>query len=139
MMKQLPETRDPLVLRTDFSDDTMWESVCADIKKPVGDFKAYVDFISDPQYDHITITQILSFIPKDYNHTFIFLVDLITIAHPDHPILVVDLYKEPGRTFRVFSYAMWGVENNLSIGNMSFEEFISAVDEKGIFRGFPES
>jgi hypothetical protein len=29
-----------------------------------------------------------------------------------------------------------GIENNLSIGNMVFEEFATAVDERGVFRGF---
>jgi hypothetical protein len=28
------------------------------------------------------------------------------------------------------------VENNLSIGNMDFDEFANAVDKDGIFRGF---
>lgn len=29
-----------------------------------------------------------------------------------------------------------GVENNLSLANMGFEEFADAVDEDGVFRGF---
>jgi hypothetical protein len=33
---------------------------------------------------------------------------------------------------------MWGVENNLSIANMDFEEFADAVGPDGIFRGFPQ-
>jgi hypothetical protein len=32
---------------------------------------------------------------------------------------------------------MWGIENNLSIANMDFEEFAENVDDDGIFRGFP--
>jgi len=31
---------------------------------------------------------------------------------------------------------LWGVENNLNISNMDWEEFASAVDEGGVFRGF---
>jgi hypothetical protein len=59
-------------------------------------------------------------------------------SHPDLPILVVDLYDDPGRTFRVIPSEMWGVENKLSIANMGFEEFADAVDGDGIFRGFPQ-
>ena len=48
------------------------------------------------------------------------------------------MYDEPGRTFRVIPSEMWSVENNLSIANMDFAEFADAVDEDGVFRGFPE-
>jgi hypothetical protein len=33
---------------------------------------------------------------------------------------------------------LWGIENNLSIANMDFEEFGNAVGKDGIFRGFSE-
>ena len=65
-----------------------------------------------------------------------FIVDARAIAHPDHPIVVVDVYDEPGRTFRVIPSEMWAVENNLSLANMDFAEFAEAVDQDGIFRGF---
>jgi len=138
-MKQIPKTKNALVLRTDFSDAASWESICAAIREPVGEFKAYVDFISDPVYDGITTERLLSLIPQGSNHTFIFIVDRIALTHPDHPILVVDLYTEPGRTFRVIPSKMWSVENNLSIANMDFAEFADSTDQDGIFRSFPES
>jgi hypothetical protein len=57
------------------------------------------------------------------------------MIHADHPLLSLDL-RPPGRSFRVMPAALWGVENNLAIANMDFEEFAHAVDEDGIFRGF---
>ena len=51
----------------------------------------------------------------------------------------MDLLGEPGRTFRVIPSEIWGVENNLSIANMGFEEFADAVDSDGVFRGFPQA
>ncbi len=54
-MKHIPDTHNALVLRTDFSDTAAWEAICAAIRKPVGAFKAYVDFVSDPAYDGISI------------------------------------------------------------------------------------
>jgi hypothetical protein len=57
-------------------------------------------------------------------------------ADPEHPVLALDLYSDPGRTLRVIPSEMWGVENNLSLANMDFEEFADAVDKDGVFRGF---
>lgn len=135
-MKPLPETQNALVLRTDFSDNSAWEAVCATIREPVGDFRASVDFVSDQEYAGLTVEQLLSLLPPGSHHSFIFIVDRTALSHSDHPILVVDLYAEPGRTFRVIPSEMWGVENNLSIANMDFEEFAEAADADGVFRGF---
>lgn len=143
-MKELPNTRFALVLRTDFSDDPAWESVCAVVQEPYTEFKVHgwefianVQFLSDPEYDGLSLEDLTGLIPQDFNHSFIFLVDRMTLSHPEHPVLVVDLYEEPGRTFRVIPSEMWAVENNLSIANMDFFEFADNVDPDGIFRGFP--
>ena len=137
-MNQIPETENAVVLRTDFSDDAAWKSVCAAIQKPVGDFRAHVDFVSDPAYGDLTVAQLLSLIPEGFKHSFVFVVDRATLSQPQHPILVVDLLTEPGRTFRVIPSAMWGVENNLTLANMDFADFAGCVDQDGVFRGFPE-
>ncbi len=144
-MKHIPETDNALVLRTDFSNDAAWESTCAAIQAPVqplGDypdvtFMADVEFLSDPEYDGLTVERLRPLLPQDLNHTFMFIVDRTTLSNPEHPILVVDLYTEPGRTFRVIPSEMSAVENNLTLANMDFAEFADAVDEDGIFRGFP--
>jgi hypothetical protein len=136
-MKKIPKTMNSLVLRTDFSDDSAWESICAAIQRPVGEFRAYVEFLSDTEYDGLPAERLIDLVTKGYDQNFMFIVDNIALSHPDHPILVVDLYHEPGRTFRVIPSEMWGVENNLSIANMDFFEFADAVDEDGVFRGFP--
>jgi hypothetical protein len=136
---QLPKTENSLVLRTDFSDDSAWESLCAAIRALGGEFQAYVDCVSDPQYDGLTAERLTALAPKGSHHTFVFIADRMALTHPEHPILVVDLYEEPGRTFRVIPSEMWSVENNLSIANMDFCEFADNVDQDGVFRGFPES
>ncbi len=139
-MKPLPNSEQSLLLRTDFSDDAAWEAVCAAIQEPNEEgFKAYVDCISDPTYAGLTVEQLVALAPKGGDRTFVFLVDRLTLTHPERPILVVDLYDEPGRTFRVIPREMWGVENNLSIANMDYHEFADSVDPDGVFRGFPET
>lgn len=111
------------------------------IRQPVGvfRFRAYVEFLDDSEYANLNKDQLLECIPKDYNHTFIMMVDQMTIAHPEHPLLVVDLFEGSGREFRATPREIQGIENNLSIANMDFDEFADAVDEDGIFRGFPAS
>ena len=141
-MKQIPETENALVLRTDFSNQTAWESICAAIRKPVGffHFRANVDFMDDEEYSGITREQLLELVPSDYNHTFIIVVDRTAISHPDHPLLIVNLFDDgAGNEFRAIPSQVQGIENNLSIANMDFEEFAESVDEDGVFRGFPRS
>jgi hypothetical protein len=102
-MKQIPQTENALVLRTDFSNQAAWEEIW------------------------------------NYSHTFIIVTDQTATSHPDHPLLIVDLYDSSGREFRAVPSQIQGIENNLSIANMDFEEFADSVHEDGIFRGFPEN
>jgi hypothetical protein len=39
--------------------------------------------------------------PKGGDRTFAFIADRTPFTHPERLVLVVDLYDEPGRTFRV--------------------------------------
>ena len=135
-MKQLPETENPLVLRADFSDQAAWGRICAAIREPVGDFHAYVEFVDDVAYRGMTKGQLLRLVPQNYEHSFIILVDRTAISPSEFPLLIVDLYEEPEREFRAIPSQIQGIENNLSISNMDFEEFADSVDEDGVFRGF---
>lgn len=140
-MKKLPRLEnsdDSLVLRTDFSDDAAWESLCDRMRAPQGDFRAYLDCVSDPDFAGLTVEGLTALAARGDFPGFVFLVDTTALVHPDAPILVVDLNREPGRTFRVVPSEMWGVENNLSLANSDFEDFADAVDADGIFRGYPE-
>src|ERR1041384_1671678 len=139
-MKPIPETENPLVLRTDFSNQVIWQAICKRIQQPVDifHFRANVGFLDDKEYTDMTKTQLLELIPESYNHSFIILADRITISHPEHPLLIVDLYEKSGHEFRAIPTQIQAIENNLSIANMDFEEFAAAVDVDGVFRGFPE-
>ncbi len=136
-MKQIPETANAAVLRTDFSDDAAWAAICREVRAPYGMFMATVDCVSDPAFEGVVPNQVPALIAPGSRHTFIFLVDGRTIADREHPVVVVDLDFEPGRSFRVIPSEMWGIENNLSIANMDFEEFAESADSDGVFRGFP--
>ena len=134
--KPLPVTQDSLVLRTDFSDDAAWNLVCTVVQAPVGDFRANVECVSDPALAGVTPAELASLQPERSNHSFVFIVDGITLTSPEHPIVVVDLIEEPGRWFRVIPREAWAVQNNLSLANMDFGDFAENVDPDGVFRGF---
>jgi hypothetical protein len=137
-MKPILQTENPLVLRTDFSDQAAWASICATIQAGVDGYYAYVEFVDEVQYKDLTKDQLLQLLPRDYAHTFLMIVDQPAISLPDHPLLIVDLCDDPGREFRAIPSQIQSIENNLSIANMDFEEFAESVDEDGVFRGFPE-
>lgn len=134
--RQIPHTEDTLVLRTDFSDESAWVELCQLIQRPVGEFRAYVEFVSEPEYEGLTVERLLALLPPDYEPSFMFVIDATALSHPDHPVLVIDLYEARGSVFRVVPSIMWSVENNLSIANMDFHEFAESVDADGVFRGF---
>ena len=138
-MKKLPVTENPIVLRTDFSNQRTWETICAIIATPVGEFRAYVEFISDPDYTGASNKQLLGLLPEHYTHNFIIIADGITISRPDTPLLIIDLSEIPGREFRAIPSQIQSIENNLSIANMGFDEFLHATNDDGVFRGFPET
>jgi hypothetical protein len=134
--KSLPVTQDSLVLRTDFSNDSAWQLVCAEVQAPVDEFRAFVECVSDPAFAGVTPAELASLQPERSEHSFVFIVDGITLSSPEHPIVVVDLIEEPGRWFRVVPREAWAVQNNLSLANMDFVDFADCVDADGVFRGF---
>jgi hypothetical protein len=134
-MKKLPKFDKSLLLRTDFSDDAAWTALCETVQVPSDeDFQARFNCISDPAYDDLTVDQLVALAPKGGGHNFAFIVDRITLTNPERPVLVVDLYHQPGRTFRVIPGEMWLVEINLWLANMDFHEFADNVDADGVFR-----
>jgi hypothetical protein len=137
-MTPLPHGQVALVVRTDFSDDGVWEAIGAAILQLTEEgFGAQVDFVDDATYRGVTKEQLLGLVPGGDQRPFFFMiVDEVTVRSPEHPILVVDLWREPGREFRAVPAAVQSVENNLSIANMDFAEFADAVDDDGVFRGF---
>jgi hypothetical protein len=137
-MKPLPQSQAALVVRTDFSNDEVWEAIGAAILQLTEEgFGAQVEFVDDATYRGVAKEQLLDLFPEGDRRPFFFMiVDEVTVRSPEHPILVVDLWREPGREFRGVPAAVQSVENNLSIANMDFAEFADAVDEDGIFRSF---
>jgi hypothetical protein len=141
--------RGTLLVRTDFTDDDAWDRARDEATReyePDG-FRAYVEPVSDPQWADATWESVKAAAPAGDEQRVLFIADSITFASPEHPILVVDLDDKifsvaefpeiaDRAPFRCIPSELWGVENNLSISNMDWEEFASEVGVDGVFRGF---
>jgi len=134
---KLPISDDPLLVRTEFSDDSAWKKLIDAVQEPSEEgFLAQFELVNDIAFEGLTVDQLLTLATKDNGHCFICIADCDTFTTPELPVLVMDLYEEPGRTFRVIPKEIWSVENNLSIANMDFCEFADNCDSDGIYRGF---
>ena len=70
--------------------------------------------------------------------THVYLVDSLTLSHPERPLLAINLFLDHGQQFRLAAESAALVDVNLSIGNLGFNDFIDTADTQpdSIFRGF---
>ena len=63
-MKSLPDTRDPLVVRTDYEHQHAWEVICQIIRAPVHEgsdtFYAYLELLEDSELRDLTKEDLLA-------------------------------------------------------------------------------
>jgi hypothetical protein len=158
-MKPLPKSDKNLLVRTDFSDAAVWKDICAAVQAPglelqeaLGLFASVneamgqpleepetpLHIVDDPEYKDLNAQQLLQLLPRRSSYILLIVADRVTISDPDHSVLVVDVGVEPGRTFRSVPSQVFGIESNLSIANMDWEDFAGSVDGDGVFRGFPK-
>ncbi|WP_189883849.1 DUF6924 domain-containing protein [Streptomyces xantholiticus] len=131
-MKSLPETDWTLLIRTDFSDQAAWQALHAAVTTPIEeDFLANVDIVDDPAYRDLTSEQITSLTADE----FLIVADKTALTTPGMPLLVI-LKSEGGGELRVIAEELSSIENNISLANMDWSEFVDSADEDGVFRGF---
>ena len=135
----IPTSENALLIRTDFSDRSAWKKLTAALNEPADPFIFTMEIVDDLANSGATVEQLMGALAEDYPHSFMVVADNVAISQPDHPLLVVDLLGERGRQFRAVAAEVASIDNNLSIANMGFEEFAAAVDESGVFHGFPET
>jgi hypothetical protein len=136
MMPAIQATGDTPLIRTDFSDEHAWQALVRAAGAPNPDgLRAYFTIVEARGFEGAT-PQELAALASGARHGCLIVADAVAIAHDDHPLLCVEL-PAGQRSFRVIPAELWGVENNLSLANMDFEDFAEAVDEDGVFRGFP--
>ena len=125
-----------LLIRTDFSDDEAWSRLLRDAARPSSPegFMASFVPISDRAYEGLSADELAGLAGDAF---FVYAADRSSMYGSERTLLVVDRLHDRGRWFRVILEKAWAVENNLSLFNMDFFEFADAVDDDGVFRGFP--
>ena len=125
----------PLFIRTDFSSDAVWAEVrdAATATVPIDggeggggyDAAPNVQVVDDPQFDGLSAEEVVTLPWPNEGPLYCFVVDNETITDPEHPILAVNLSagEEETTTFRVIPQAMAMVEMNLSIANLTFDDY----------------
>jgi hypothetical protein len=138
-MAMLPMLNSSLLVRTDFTNGDAWQQISDEARRENEDgFRACLEPVSDPAFDCLTWEAVRAAVPaNEHGARVLFIADSATLTLPDHPVLVVDLLAGTGGPpFRCIPPELWGVENNLNIANMDWEDFASGVDESDVFRGF---
>jgi hypothetical protein len=143
----LPPAYAPLV-RMNFSDDATWSRVVRECTAPnVDGFAAAVTPVDDPALEGSDWTSLRDAALRDDadRGSVLFVVDAITLASADHPVLVVSIsryYAEhhpdefaAQQPFRCIPAELWAPENNLNLANLDWRDFAEAVDADGVFRG----
>lgn len=136
-MRPLPSTQDSLLVRTDFTDERAWQAArAAALAENEDGFRAYVEVVDEPRLAGATWQELRQeVLTLDERAAVLFVVDGPALSD-EHPLLVVDLADEPRPAFRCVARELWGVDNNLNLANMGWEEFAGNVDGDGVFRGF---
>jgi len=100
------------VLRTDFSDEACWRSICAEVLAETADgFRAYVDVVEDRAFDGFGTDDVLATVGDDYRWGYLVVGDRLTMTQAEHPFLVLDLLDERGRSFRALPREIQAIEN----------------------------
>jgi hypothetical protein len=96
-----PDLDCSLVLRTDFSDDKVWDVLKAAIDS--FDDHGAATCVSDPAYLGVGVHALVeadAAASDDDKLTHLFLADATTMTDDEHRLLAVDLYTEPGHGAR---------------------------------------
>jgi hypothetical protein len=133
-MKSLPWTAGTLLIRTDFSDQAAWQALHTAVTTPnEDDFLPILHIVDDPAYRDLTSEQVVSLAPACQ---LLILADKTAVTASGMPLLVIRPGEPDGDELRVVAEELWSIENNISLANMDWEEFVNAADEDGVFRGF---
>ncbi|MFJ5219722.1 DUF6924 domain-containing protein [Streptomyces sp. NPDC088354] len=124
------------VLRIDFSDDSAWEALRMAIDAADDTAATYIDDKCFADASIRTLVDEDAASEEDDKITYVFLADAVTMTDPTRPLLAVDLYDDPGRSFRVPVEWNPEISANLSIANMDFPDSADCTDGSDTFRGW---
>jgi hypothetical protein len=137
-MRMLPAGNCSLLVRTDFTSEQAWHAVSAEAQAECDEgFRAYIEPVSDRAFEDASWEAVKAAVPARADGAAVLVIaDTTAMTLPDHPILVVDLLEDSGGPpFRCIPAELWAVDNNLNIANMGWDDFATALDEDGVYRG----
>ncbi|WP_199435408.1 DUF6924 domain-containing protein [Qaidamihabitans albus] len=128
---RLPETDYSPLLRTDFTDDTAWQTLLDEIDDN------WIAVMADPAHRGLSVQELVALVPDGSRYPVLVVADDRTFSAAERSLLLIDVRDEPGRTFRAaVPDAFQSVVGNLAIDNMSFDEYLDSdsVDDSGVYR-----
>lgn len=132
-MREVPG-EESILVRTCFSEPEAWRDLQRALVTPSEEgFLPYFAELDDMAWKDAAPGEILALAGE---LRVVAVADDRALSEPGFPVLV--LRREDATTHRVRAIAtqLWSIENNLSLFNMDFEEFMEAAGEGGVFRGF---
>jgi len=136
-MPVLPKTESSLLVRTTFADEKAWLNALSVVLTENDDgFRAYVEVVDDPVWENVDLDRLREAVLAAENQAAVLFVADQAALETDYPILVVDLDEVSHEPFRCVARELWGIDNNLNLANMNWEDFAGNVDPDSIFRGF---
>jgi len=92
--------------------------------------------VDDETFDRVPWEQLRAVVQATGQRAAVlFVADNEAMREP-YPVRVVDLSTEGRLPFRCAATRLWSVDSDLNLANMDWEEFTTAVDAVGVFRGF---
>lgn len=133
----LPAIEATLLVRTDFNDEHGWRNLLDGLGELDHENRTHADFdnldegevgfealvVDDREFESLQPGQVPALVPPKADVTMVALADAVTLADPDLPLLVVDLYDTPGQAIRIPLAEVGSMAANLEISNMDFSEF----------------
>lgn len=136
-MPILPKTENSLLVRTSFADEKAWlDALSVVLTENEDGFRAYVEVVDDPAWENVDWEHLREAVLAAENQAAVLFVVDHDALEPDYPILVVDLDEALRQPFRCVARELWGVDNNLNLANMDWEDFAESADTDSVFRGF---
>lgn len=130
----VPQDRTPLV-RTDFSSDHLWQRLVAAIATPSPDgFIAYLHLIENRMFDGADPHALCHDLRSAADVALLIVADRLTMTSDEMPLLCLSIFEQEA-SLRVVPSELWAIENNISIANADFDDFVRSADADGIYRG----
>lgn len=147
---------DPVVVRTDHTDDVAWRAVVAGLRSVWDEGSgAEVCFhlVDDPRWAGATAEEVARAAAAVEDLGVVFLADAVTMRSPSRSLLALNLFADededldpafyqelidnpPAREFRTVPGEVHGVHVNLALANVDFQELadMAREDPEGVFR-----